>query len=81
MAVSTNGTGLAGPHGLPWQGVGVSTFSAVALEMTSIELSGFIYGVRIRYMVMGSFSMLEIRDCACGIDLVRKTHIFCGILY
>ena len=75
-AVSHNGTGLLGPRGLAWQGVGFTTFSAVALEMTSIEISGFIYGVRIRYMVMGSFSMLEIRDCACGIDLARSFDAF-----
>ena len=75
-AVSQNGTGLVGPRGLPWQGVGFTTNSAVALEMTSIEISGFIYGVRIRYMVMGSFSMLEIRDCACGIDLARSYDAF-----
>jgi hypothetical protein len=75
-AVSKNGTGLSGPRGLPWQGVGFTTRSAVALEITNIGIRGFIYGVRIRYMVMGSFSMLEIADCACGIDLARSSDAF-----
>ena len=78
-AVSANGTSL-GKRGTTttgwWAGVGFRSWSAVALEMTSLSISGFIYGVRTRFMVMGAFSMLEISDCACGIDLSRSADAF-----
>ena len=79
LAVSANGTALGRGHKSAagwWGGVGFRSGSAVALEMSSLSISGFIYGVRTRYMVMGAFSMLEISDCACGIDLARSADAF-----
>jgi len=78
LAVSANGTALGRGHKSAgwWGGVGFRSWSAVALEMSSLSISGFIYGVRTRYMVMGAFSMLEISDCACGIDLARSADAF-----
>ena len=78
-AVAPNGTGLGKTKGvapLGWAGVGMRSYSAVNLELTSIGFSGFIYGVRIRFTVMASFSLLNFRACACGIDLARSADAF-----
>ena len=78
-AVAANGTGLGVTKGvgpLGWAGIGFRAFSAVNQELTSVSISGFIYGIRIRYTVMASFSLINIARCACGIDMARSYDAF-----
>ena len=80
VAVSANGTALTNKAGgaevSPATGIGFRTSSAVSLDMSSLQISGFTWGIWIRYTVMAAFKSISIRNCAGGVSLARSEAAF-----
>ena len=80
IAVSANDTELGikpgGTETFPATGIGFRTSSAVSLDMSSLQISGFTWGIWIRYTVMATFRSISIRNCAGGVSLARSEAAF-----
>jgi hypothetical protein len=79
-AVSANGTALTNKRGgaeaFPTIGIGFRTSYAVSLDMSSLQISGFPWGIWIMYTVMAAFKSISIRNCAGGVSLARSEPTF-----
>ena len=48
----------------------------VSLDMSSLQISGFTWGIWVRYTVMAAFKGISIQNCAGGVSLARSDAAF-----